>query len=125
MVGQDIIAGLKEAYVRPSAQLLAEIDDIWEKRLDDFEKTATVDPLHLKESVEAKLIHQILEFATTQAPPSKEMENKCLERFEFILTGKRNPKRFNSTHKKFQLALNVYLATSYYKELGLVAQPLL
>ena len=32
----DIIAGLKEAYVRPSAQLFAEIDDIWDKRLDDL-----------------------------------------------------------------------------------------
>jgi hypothetical protein len=30
--------------------------------------------------------------------------------------GKRNPKRFNDTHKKFQLALNVYLSTTYYKE---------
>jgi hypothetical protein len=107
---------LKEAYVRPSAQLYAEIDDIWDKRLDDFEKSATVDPLHLTESVEVKLIHQMLEFTTTQAPPSKEMELKCLERFEYILTGKRNPKRFNDTHKKFQLALNVYLNTTYYKE---------
>ncbi len=71
---QDIIACLKEAYVRPSAQLFAEIDDIWEKRLDDFEKSATVDPLHLTESVEVKLIHQMLEFTTTQAPPSNEME---------------------------------------------------
>ena len=26
----DIIAGLNEAYVRPSAQLFAEIDDIWD-----------------------------------------------------------------------------------------------
>jgi hypothetical protein len=113
---QDIIAGLKEAYVRPSAQLFAEIDDICEKRLDDFEKSATVDPLHLTESVEVKLIHQMLEFTTTQAPPSKEMELECLERFEYILTGKRNPKRFNDTHKKFQPALNVYLNTTYYKE---------
>ena len=32
----DIIAGLKEAYVRPSSQLFAEIDDIWDKRLDDL-----------------------------------------------------------------------------------------
>jgi hypothetical protein len=77
----DIIAGLKEAYVRPSAQLFAEIDDIWDKRLDDFEKSTTVDPLHLTESVEVKLIHQMLEFTTTQAPPSKEMELKCLETF--------------------------------------------
>ena len=49
-------------------------------------------------------------------------------RIETILTGKRNPKRFNDTHKKFQLALNVYLGTTYYKEeknLGHVAQPLL
>ena len=112
---QDIITGLKEAYVRPSAQLYAEIDDIWDKRLDDFEKTATVDPLRLTESVEVKLIHQMLEFTTTQAPPSKEIELKCLERFETILTGKRNPKRFNDPHKKFQLALNVYLGTTYYK----------
>ena len=74
---QDIIVGLKEAYVRPSA----EIDDIWEKRLDDFEKSATVEPLHLTESVEVKLIHQMLEFKTTQAPPSKEMELRCLESF--------------------------------------------
>ena len=58
----------------------------------------------------------ILEFTTTQAPPSKEMEIRCLERFESILTGKHNPKRFNDTHKKFQLALNVYLNTTYYKE---------
>ena len=58
----------------------------------------------------------MLEFTTTQAPPSKEMERKCLERFETILTGKRNPERFNDTHKKFQLALNVYLGTTYYKE---------
>ena len=43
------------------------------------------------------------------------MELKCLERFETILTGKRNPKRFNDTHKKFQLALNVYLGTTYYE----------
>ena len=92
------------------------MDDIWERRLDDFEKSATVDPLHLTESVEMKLIHQMLEFTTTQAPPSNEMELKCLERFETILTGKRNPKRFNETHKKFQLALNVYLGTTYYKE---------
>ena len=113
---QDIIADLKEAYVRPSAQLYAEIDDIWDKRLDDFEKTAAVDPLRLIESVELKLIHQMLEFTTTQAPSSKEMELKCLERFETILTGKRNPKRFNDTHKKFQLALNVCLGTTYYKE---------
>ena len=63
-----------------------------------------------------KLIHQMLEFTTTQAPPSKEMELMCLERFESILTGKRNPKRFNDTHKKIQLALNVYLNTTYYKE---------
>ena len=107
---------MKEAYVRPSAQLFAEMYDIWEKRLDDFEKFATVDPLHLTESVEVKLIHQMLEFTTTQAPPSKEIELKCLERFEYILTGKRSPKRFNDTHKKFQLALNVYLGTTYYKE---------
>ena len=40
-------------------------------------------------------------------------DQKCLVRF---LTGKRNPKRFNDTHKKFQLALNVYLGTTYYKE---------
>jgi hypothetical protein len=71
---QGIIAGLKEAYVRPSAQLFAEIDDIWEKRLDDFEKSATVDPLRLTESVEVTLINQKLEFTTTQAPPSKEMQ---------------------------------------------------
>ena len=58
----------------------------------------------------------MLEFATTQAPPSKEMEIRCLERFENILTGKRNPKRFNDTHKKFQPTLNVYLNTTYYKE---------
>jgi hypothetical protein len=45
---QDIITGLKEAYIRPSAKVFAEIDDIWEKRLDDFEKSATVvDRLHL------------------------------------------------------------------------------
>ena len=81
----DIIAGLKEDYVRPSAQLFAEIDDIWGKRLDDFEKSATVDPLHLTESVEVKLINQMLEFTTTKAPPSKEMEFRCLERFESIL----------------------------------------
>ena len=85
-------AFLKEAYVRPSAQLYAEVDDIWDKRLDDFEKTATVDPSRLTESVEVKLIHQMLEFTTTQAPPSKEMELKCLERFETILTGKHNPR---------------------------------
>ena len=60
---------LSQTYVRPSPQLFAEMDDIWERRLDDFEKT-----------------------------------------------GKRNPKRFNDTHKKFQLALNVYLNTTYYKE---------
>ena len=29
----DFISGLKEAYVRPSAQLFAEIDDIWDKDL--------------------------------------------------------------------------------------------
>jgi len=68
---------LKEAYVRPSAQLFAEIDDIWEKRLDDFGKSATVDPLRLTESVEVKLIHQMLEFTTTQAPFSKEMERSA------------------------------------------------
>ena len=61
----DIIAGLKEAYVQPSAQFFAEIDDILDKRLDDFEKSATVDSLHLTESVEVKLIHQMLEFTTT------------------------------------------------------------
>jgi hypothetical protein len=92
------------------------VDDIWDKRLDDFEKSATVDPLHLTESVEVRLIHQMLEFTTAQAPPSKEMEFKCLERFESILTGKRNLKRFNDTHERFQLALNVYLNTTYYKE---------
>jgi hypothetical protein len=54
----------------------------------------------------------MLEFTTIQAPPSKEMELKCLERFEYNLSGKRNPKRFNDTHKKFQLALNVYLSTT-------------
>ena len=113
---QDIIAGLKNAYIRPSAQLFAEMDAIWEKKLDYFEKSATVDPLHLTESVEVKIIHQMLEFTTTQALPSKEMEFKCLETFESILTGKRNPKRFNDMHKKFQLALNVYLSTTYYKE---------
>ena len=102
---------VQEAYVRPSAQLYAEIDDIWDKRLDDFEKTATVDPLRWTESVKAKLIHQMLEFTTTQAPPSNEMELKCLERFENILAGKRNPKRFNDPHKKFKFALNVYLGT--------------
>ena len=58
----------------------------------------------------------MLEFMTNQAPPSKEMERKGLERFETILTGKCIPKRFNDTHKKFQLALNVYLGTTYYKE---------
>ncbi len=63
-----------------------------------------------------KLVHQMLEFTTTQAPPSKEMERKCLEILETILTGKRNPKRLNGTHKKFQLALNVYLGTTGYKE---------
>jgi hypothetical protein len=81
-----------------------------------FEKWATVDPLRLTESIEVKLIHQMLKFTTTQAPPSKEMERKCLEKFETILTGKRNPKRFNDNHKKFQLALNVYLDTTDYKE---------
>ena len=77
---QDIIAGLNEAYVRPSGQLFAEIDD--------FEKSPIIDPLHLAESVEVKLIHQMLEFTTTQAPPSKEMEFRYLGRFESILTGK-------------------------------------
>ena len=115
-IPQDIIAALKEVNVRLSAQLFAEIDDIWEKKLDDFEKSVKVDPLHLTESVEVKLIHQMLEITTTQAPPSKEMEFKCLERFESILTGKRNPKRFNDTHKKFQLVLNMYLNTTYHKE---------
>ena len=125
---QDIIAGLKEAYVRPSTQLFAEIDDIWDKRLDDFEKTATVDPLRLTESVEVKLIHQMLEFTTTQAPPSKEMKLKCLERFETILTGKRNPKRFNDTHKKVPARLECiprYYILQGGEELGHVAQPLL
>ena len=84
---QEIIAGLKEAYVRPSTQLFAEINDIWERKLDNFEKYAIVDPLHLIELVEMKLIHQMLEFTMTQAHPSKEMELKCLERFESILTG--------------------------------------
>ena len=51
-------------------------------RLDDFEMTATVDPLRLTESVEVKLFHQMLE----------------METFETILTGKRNPKRFNDNH---------------------------
>jgi hypothetical protein len=119
--GRDIwsvqdIAGLKKAYVIPSGLKKAEMDDIWERRLDDFEKSATVDPLHLTESVEVKLIHQMLEFTATLAPPSKEMELKCLERFENILTGKHNLKRFNDTHKKFQLALNVYLGTTYIEE---------
>ena len=100
---QDIIAGLKEAYVRPSAQLFAEIDDIWEKRLDDFEKSPTVDPLHLIESVEVKLIHQMLEFTTTQTPPSKEMEFRCLERFESILTGKLLRTTFASRKNKNSL----------------------
>jgi hypothetical protein len=45
---------LKEVYIRSSAQLFAEIDDIWEKRLDDFEKSATVDPLHLIEPIKVK-----------------------------------------------------------------------
>ena len=100
---QDIIAGLKEAYVRPSAQLFAEIDDIWEKRLDDFEKSPTVDPLHLIESVEVKLIHQMLEFTTTQTPPSKEMEFRCLERFESILTRKLLRTTFASRKNKNSL----------------------
>ena len=30
---QDNVAGLKDAYVRPSAQLFAEMDDIWERLL--------------------------------------------------------------------------------------------
>jgi hypothetical protein len=55
---------LKEAY-----------DDIWEKRLDDFEKSATVGPWRLTKSVEVKLIYQMLEFTTTQAPPSKEIRD--------------------------------------------------
>ena len=42
---QDIIAALKEVNVRLSVQLFAEIDDIWEKKLDDFEKSVKVDPL--------------------------------------------------------------------------------
>jgi hypothetical protein len=46
----------------------------------------------------------MLEFTTTKAPPSKEMELRC------ICSGKCNPKRFNDTHKKFQLN------TTYYKE---------
>ena len=66
----------------------------------------------MTESVEVKH-HQMLEFTTIQTPPSKKMEVRCLERFENILTEKRNPKRFNNTHKKFQLALNVYLNTTY------------
>ena len=69
-------------YCGITAQFFAEMDDIWERRLDDFEKSATVDSLHLTESVEVKLIHQMLEFTTTQAPPSKEIELKCLVRFE-------------------------------------------
>jgi len=78
---------LSRYVVRPSTQLFAEINDIWERKLDNFEKYAIVDPLHLIELVEVKLIHQMLEFTTTQAHPSKEMELKCLERFESILTG--------------------------------------
>jgi len=35
------------------------------------------------------------------------MEIRCLEKFKYILTGK-----FNDTHKKFQLALNVLHITS-------------
>ena len=70
----------------------------------------------MTESVKVKLIHQMPEFTTTHAPLSKEMEIRYLERFESILTGKRNQKRFNDTHKKLQLALNVYLNTTYYKE---------
>ncbi len=72
--------------------------------------------MHLTESAEVKLIHPMSEFTTTQAPPSKEIEFRCLERFEYILTEKRNPKRFNDTYKKFQLALNVYQNTTYYKQ---------
>jgi hypothetical protein len=41
------------------------------------------------------------------------MELRWLERFEYIL---RNPKRFNNSHKKSKLALNVYFNTTYYKE---------
>ena len=88
--------------LQPSSLL---IDDIWDKRLDDFEKTATVDPLRRSLSIRCW---------SSRLP--KEMELKCLERFETILTGKRNPKRYNDSHKKFQLALNVYLGTTYYKE---------
>jgi hypothetical protein len=107
---QGIIAGLKEAYVRSSAQVFAEMDDIWERRLDDFEKSATVDPLHLTESVEDP--------PTTQAPSSKEIEIKCLDRFESILTGKRNPKRFNDTtyykeEKNWDMLLNHYYDVLY------------
>ena len=113
---EDIIAGLKEAFARPSTQQYSEIDDIWEKKLDGFELSATVDPKDMTSSIQDRLINQMIEFKTNQAPPSKEMDNKCLDRFEKLLVSKRNPKRYNDTHKKFQSALEVHLSTSYYKE---------
>ena len=100
-------------------QLFAEMDDIWERRLDDFEKSATVDPVHLTESVEVKLIHQMLEFTTTQAPPSKEMEVKCLERFESILIG-----YSQEVPARLECVLKHYILQGG-EELGHVVQPLL
>jgi hypothetical protein len=38
VVVHEIIAGLKEDFVRPSAQLFAEIDDIWDKRLKSTDR---------------------------------------------------------------------------------------
>jgi hypothetical protein len=48
----------------------------------------------------------------------KEMELTCLGRFENILTEKCYLKQFNDTHKKFQLALNVYWITTMYCMIG-------
>ena len=49
---EDIIAGLKEAFARPSTQQYSEIDDIWDKKLDEFEKSATVDPKDMTSSIQ-------------------------------------------------------------------------
>ena len=52
----EIIKGLREAFVRSADQQFAEIDELWEKFIEKLEKETTVNPNNLTSSIEDHLV---------------------------------------------------------------------
>jgi len=68
----DIIKGLKEAFVRSADQQFAEIDELWEMFIEKLEKEASANPNNLSNSIEDPIVKPIIEFRSNHADPSEE-----------------------------------------------------